>query len=64
MTANPTPSAAESCDHDWEVISDWAGDPGVINGTYDCSFKRCTICGQEAPLELDDMYDDDPTNYF
>ena len=41
-------------DHDWEFVSDWYGDPGVINGTADCSFKRCRQCGEEAPLETDE----------
>lgn len=38
-------------DHDWEIVSDWGGDPEVIGGTFDCSFKRCEQCGEEAPLE-------------
>lgn len=50
-------------DHDWEYISDWYGDPGVINGTADCSFKRCRVCGKEAPLDDDerasDFYEED-----
>lgn len=27
-------------DHDWRYVSDWGGDPEVIGGTFDCSFKR------------------------
>ncbi len=38
-------------DHDWEIVVDWDGDPEVINGTFDCSFKRCRQCGEEAPIE-------------
>lgn len=34
-------------DHDWEFISDWYGDPGVINGTADCSYWKCRVCGKE-----------------
>jgi len=34
-------------DHDWQVIADWYGDPDVINGTADCSFLRCRVCGAE-----------------
>ena len=41
----------EDEDHDWEYVSDWYGDPGVINGTADCSFKRCKQCGKESELE-------------
>jgi len=50
-------------DHDWQYISDWYGDPSVINGTADCSFKRCRQCGKESPLEGDerasDFYEDE-----
>ena len=35
-------------DHDWEYISDWYGDPEVINGTCDIHYKRCRQCGKEA----------------
>lgn len=35
------------CDHDWKWISDWYGDPSVINGTADCSYWQCTLCGYE-----------------
>lgn len=49
-------------DHDWEYVSDWYGDPGVINGTADCSFKRCRQCGKEADLQPGDetMNEPDP----
>jgi hypothetical protein len=50
-------------DHDWRYVSDWGGDPEVISGTFDCSFKRCEQCGEEAPLEPGEvvrgMYDPD-----
>ncbi len=32
-------------DHDWEYVSDWAGDPGVIGGTYDIRYRDCKVCG-------------------
>lgn len=51
-------------DHDWEYVSDWAGDPSVPNGTYDCSFKRCRQCGEEAPLDVGETpssFDEDYT---
>lgn len=35
-------------DHDWEYISDWYGDPEVINGTCDIHYKRCRQCGKTA----------------
>jgi hypothetical protein len=34
------------CPHDWKFISDWAGDPGVIGGTFDCSRWECQMCGE------------------
>ena len=34
-------------DHDAEWVSDWYGDPEVINGTADCSYWRCKRCGAE-----------------
>lgn len=46
-------------DHDWEYISDWYGDPGVIGGTADCSFKRCRQCGKEMGLEPGEGYPDE-----
>lgn len=47
-------------DHDWERISDWYGDPGVVGGTADCSFRRCRVCGKEAPLDdVADFYEED-----
>ena len=49
------------CDHNWQIINDWGGDPDVINGTYDCSFKRCRVCGEETELEPHDL--DDPFPY-
>ena len=48
-------------DHDWEYIRDWAGDPGVINGTYDINYKRCRQCGKEA--EWDGRADDYEEDY-
>jgi hypothetical protein len=34
-------------DHDWEYIRDWEGDPNVINGTHDISYKHCKVCYAE-----------------
>lgn len=34
-------------DHDWEYVRDWYGDPNVINGTADCSYKHCKVCYAE-----------------
>jgi hypothetical protein len=35
----------KGCTHKWRWISDWYGDPGVINGTADCSRWECQHCG-------------------
>jgi hypothetical protein len=41
-------------DHCWRLISDWYGDPGVINGTADCSYMQCRYCGkQREPTDND-----------
>lgn len=42
-------------DHDWKWISDWYGDPDVINGTADCSHWECQSCGST------DCEDDPPS---
>ena len=34
-------------DHDWKWVSDWYGDPEVVNGTADCSHWKCTRCDSE-----------------
>ncbi len=34
-------------DHDWKWVSDWYGDPDVVNGTADCSHWQCTRCDSE-----------------
>ncbi len=38
-------------DHAPEFIKDWFGDPTLPNGTVDCSFYRCAICGEELGNE-------------
>ena len=53
------PTNTEPCDHDWEWISDWYGDPGVVNGTADCSHYRCTVCGEEDHESDPPSYDED-----
>lgn len=42
-------------DHDWQLVRDWAGDPGVINGTYDIVYMQCTQCGKERDATYDDI---------
>lgn len=57
---DPTHPPVE-CDHEWYVQGDWGGDPEVIGGTYDCSFWRCKLCGEEdheRPIEHDKLEDD------
>ena len=49
-------------DHDWHWVSDYYGDPGVINGTADCSRWECRSCGAEdhetPPPSGDDDFDE------
>lgn len=44
-------------DHDWKWVSDWYGDPEVVNGTADCSHWKCTRCDSE------DCEDEPPGSY-
>ena len=46
-------------DHDWQWISDWYGDPGVINGTADCSYWQCRVCGKEDYEREPPSYEED-----
>jgi hypothetical protein len=46
-------------DHDWEWRSDWYGDPGVINGTADCSAWHCRVCGAVDAKRDPPTFDDD-----
>ena len=39
---------APLCDHVWERVSDWYGDPALYNGTADCSYWRCLECDEES----------------
>ena len=46
--------------HDWNFISDWNGDPEVINGTASIYFMRCEQCGKvrdATDAEISDAYD-------
>lgn len=48
-------------DHDWKITSDWGGDPGVINGTFDICYAECIHCGMIRPVdyaELQSHYED------
>lgn len=45
--------------HDWKFHPDWYGDPGVINGTADCSYWRCEVCGEENYEMEPPSYDED-----
>lgn len=54
---HPCSDGEGGADHDFIWISDWYGDPNVINGTADCSHYRCKRCGHEedgSPPEFED----------
>lgn len=40
-------------DHEWEMRTDWMGDPDVINGTVSWQVAVCRWCGIEQQ-EIDD----------
>ena len=50
----------KGCTHEWRWISDWYGDPGVINGTADCSRWECGLCGEVDENREPPSADDDP----
>src|ERR1017187_6267947 len=52
--------APDACDHRWNFVKDWYGDPNVINGTADCSFWRCRKCGEESSTQPDDYIEPEP----
>lgn len=40
---------------DWREVTNWEGDPGVVNGTHSWIEYHCRTCGAEVQ--------DKPTNY-
>lgn len=46
------------CDHNWEFVADWEGDPDLPNGTHDLSHWRCLECGLEQ-IETPEGYEPD-----
>ena len=45
------------CDHDWQWVDDWEGDPTIPNGTHDLSGWVCRKC------DSTDCDDDKPSRY-
>lgn len=41
-------TSEKSCNHEWYMVRDWEGDPGVVNGVYHFYFYRCALCGEEV----------------
>ena len=52
-----------TCDHDWKHVSDWIGDPGVINGTMSIYYKECRICGEQEDWDGAQPEDDPDRAY-
>jgi DNA-directed RNA polymerase subunit RPC12/RpoP len=50
------------CNHAWIFVKDWYGDPNVIDGTADCSFYRCSKCGEEVTEEPEGYENPDELN--
>ena len=65
--SEPTPSCADlpldADEHDWEWIRDWYGDPGVINGTADCSRWECKNCRKVDEKREMPSYEDEWEDY-
>lgn len=65
--------ACERDDHKWKTVTDWYGDPNVINGTCTIYFKECDYCGatkdwdgrqaEEDPDEARDRERDDAPHW-
>jgi hypothetical protein len=60
VSEHPSSDEIVACgdDHDWEYISDWFGDPDVINGTCNFHYKRCRDCGKEESWDGGDYGSD------
>jgi hypothetical protein len=46
-SAHPCELSDGTLEHDWEMRTDWDGDPGVINGTRTWQTPVCRRCGIE-----------------
>jgi len=55
---NPCEIGEGEFEHDWKWVSDWGGDPSVVNGTFDCSGWICKTCGATKDGDPP-TYDDD-----
>jgi len=54
MDRFPMPRESAECEHEWEAVNDWFGDPSVPNGTQSFTYMRCAQCGEErAPQDGD-----------
>lgn len=56
--SDPASITLSECDHDWKWISDWYGDPDVINGTADCFRWECVKCGETREPSPGEYCDD------
>lgn len=43
------------CAHDWQLETDWDGDPDVINGTRSWNVFRCRKCGNEREATREEV---------
>lgn len=50
----------EHCDHKWQALSDWEGDPSVPNGTRHFTYYFCPLCGTEVDDEPEGFEPDYP----
>ena len=51
----------ETCEHEWVFVRDWEGDPSLPGGMNDCSYYRCTECGEEQyekPIDYEEPFNE------
>ena len=49
-----------SCNHDWQYVPDWGGNPDVPNGTFDASYFVCELCDEHQTEMPDDYIEPEP----
>ncbi len=52
----PAPDPA-ACQHKWQFVRDWIGDPSIPNGVLDWSVWHCGLCDRTTDERPDDWED-------
>ncbi len=53
----------EPCQHEWQYVRDWWGDPNVIGGTQDCSHWYCEKCDTSTDEQPEDWIEPPDEEY-